>query len=107
MPKPTSAVDAHVVFPSQAAFQVRLAILVAKAIMLTLNTICSGLNLLPNLGQHCTTVETHAMNIASTALKFTTAIIKNGRLTDMFPSIPGSLIFMRDVAAANNSTAGE
>src|SRR5271165_973504 len=65
--------DAHAVFPSQPAFQIRLAMLVANAIMLTLNSICSGLNLPPDFGQHCTTVDRHAIEIASSALRFTTA----------------------------------
>ena len=89
----------------QPAFQIRFAMLVANAIMLTLNSICCGLNLPLCCGQHCTTVDTHAIKTASTALRFTTAISRNGRLTDMLPSIPGSLIFMREVAAASARTA--
>src|SRR5580700_5466302 len=96
--------EAHTALPSHPAFQIRLAMLVANAIMLTLNSICSTLNLLPDFGQHCTTVETHAMKTASSALKFTTAMSRKGKLTDMLPSMPGSLIFMREVAAASAST---
>ena len=100
-----SGSEAHAAFPSQPAFQIKLAMLVAKAIMLTLNSICSGLNLPSAFGQHCTTVDRHAIRTASSALRFTTAISRNGRLTDMLPSMPGSLIFMREVAAASASTA--
>src|ERR1700689_2404021 len=91
--------------PSQFAFQIKLAMLAAKAIMLTLNSICSGLNFLPAFGQHCATVERHAIETASSALRFTTAISRKGRLTDMLPSMPGNLIFIREVAAASVSTA--
>ena len=90
---------------SQPAFQIKFAMLVANAIMLTLNSICSGLNFRSGCGQHCTTVDRQAIKTASTALRFTTAISRNGRLTDMLPSMPGSLTFMRDVAAASASTA--
>src|SRR5271168_4128385 len=100
-----SGSEAHADFPSQPAFQIMFAMQVANAIMLTLNSICSGLNLLPDFGQHCTTVDTQAMKTASSALRFTTAISKKGRLTDMLPSMPGSLILIREVAAANASTA--
>src|SRR5271156_6690618 len=100
-----SGSEAQADLPSQPEFQIKLAMLAANAIMLTLNSICSGLNLLPNLGQHCTTVDTHAIKTASTALKFTTAINRNGRLTDMLPSIPGSFIFIREVTAASARTA--
>src|ERR1700722_17468142 len=98
-----SGSEAHAPLPSQPAFQIRLAALVANAIMLTLNTICSGLNVLPDFGQHCTIVDAHAIRTASSALRFTTAISRNGRFTDMLPSIPGSLIFMREVAADSAS----
>src|SRR5580700_597972 len=91
--------------PSQPAFQITLAMLAANAIMLTLNSICSGLNFLPDFGQHCTTVERPAIDTASSALRFTTAMSRKGRLTDMLPSMPGSLIFIREVAAASISTA--
>src|ERR1700688_4083515 len=72
-----SGSEAHAALPSQPAFQIRLAMLVAKAIMLTLNNICSGLNLLLGFGQHCTTVDNDAMKTASTALRFTTAMSRN------------------------------
>src|SRR5208282_5293497 len=88
-------------FADPLACQARTARSVAKAIMLTLNNICSGLNLLPGFGQHCTTVDTHATRTASTALRFATANSRNGRLTDMLPLIPGSLTFIREVAAAS------
>src|SRR5271155_4437836 len=91
--------------PSQPALQIKLAMLAANAIMLTLNSICSGRNLLPDFGQHCTTVERQAIETASSALRFTTAISRKGRLTDMVPSMPGSLIFIFEVAAASASMA--
>src|SRR5271168_507884 len=62
-----------------AACQARVATLEAKAIILTLNNICSGLNLLGDVGQHCTKVEMHAIETASAALRFTTARSRNGR----------------------------
>src|SRR5580700_9035460 len=62
-----SGSDAHAALPSQPAFQIKLAMLVANAIMLTLNSICSGLNLPLDFGQHCTMVETHAIETASSA----------------------------------------
>ncbi len=92
--------------PSQPAFQIKQAMLAANAIMLTLNNICSGRNFLPDFGQHCTTVERQAIETASRALRFTTAISRKGRLTDMLPSMPGSLIFIFEVAAASASMAG-
>src|SRR5580693_1131773 len=100
-----SGSEAQADLPSQPAFQIKLAMLAANAIMLTLNSICSGRNLLPDFGQHCTTVETQAIETASSALRFTTAISRNGRLTDMVPSMPGSLIFIFEVAAASVSMA--
>jgi len=42
-----SGSDAQAAFPSQPAFHIQFATLVANAIMLTLNSICSGLNQLP------------------------------------------------------------
>src|SRR6202162_3022752 len=95
--------DAHAALFSQPAFQIRFAMLVANAIMLTLNNICSGLNFLSACGQHCTTVDMPAIKTASTALRLTTAIKRNGRLTDMLPSIPGNFTFIRDVADASAS----
>src|SRR5580658_177432 len=95
----------HADLPSQPAFQIKLAMLAANAIMLTLNSICSGRNLLRDFGQHCTTVERQAIATASSALRFTTAISRKGRLTDMVPSMPGILIFIFDVAAASASMA--
>src|SRR5271154_4036447 len=91
--------------PSQPAFQIKLAMLAANAIMLTLNSICSARNLLPDFGQHCTTVDRQAMETASSALRFTTAISRKGRFTDIVPSTPGSLIFIFEVAAASASMA--
>src|SRR5271168_5041653 len=79
--------EAQAAFPSQPALQIKFAMLVANAIMLTLNSICSGLYLLPDLGQHCTTVDRQAMKTASSALRFTIAIRRKGRLSDMLPSI--------------------
>src|SRR4029077_11534535 len=73
--------------------------------MLMLNAICCGLNLASLRGQHCTAVETHVTTTASAALRFTTAVSRNGRLTDMLPLIPGSLTFIRDVTAARTRTA--
>src|SRR5947209_20591137 len=70
--------EAHADFPSQLACHSRLAMLDAEAIMLTLNSICTGLNLLGGFGQHCTSVETQPMATASTALRFTTAISRKG-----------------------------
>src|SRR5579863_5966330 len=87
------------------AWNIRLAIELAKLIMLRLNAICCGLNFAFFRGQHCTVVATQVMKNASTALKFTTAVSRNGRLTDILPLIPGSLAFMREVAAAKASTA--
>src|ERR1700690_3050912 len=95
-----SGSEAHAAFPSQPAFQIKFAMQVANAIMLTLNSICSGFDLLPAFGQHCTTVDRHAITTASRALRLTTAISRKGRLTDMLPSMSGSLIFIREVAAA-------
>src|ERR1700676_2667128 len=100
-----SARDAELALDSHLAFQMRVAILAANDIMLTLNTTCSGFHLPPDFGQHCTAVDTDAIKIASTELRLTTAISRNGRLTDMLPSIPGSLTFMRDVAAASPNRA--
>src|SRR5271163_1804577 len=100
-----SGSEAQADLPSQPAFQIKLAMLAANAIMLTLNSICSGRNLLPDFGQHCTTVERQAIETASSALRFTTAISRKGRLTDMVPSMPGSLIFIFEVAAASASMA--
>ena len=77
----------------------------AEAIMLTLNSICTGLNLLGGFGQHCTSVETQPMATASTALRLTTAISRNGMFTDMLPLIPGSFTFILEVAAASAATA--
>src|SRR5215472_18168236 len=77
----------------------------AKAIMLRLNVICCGLNFASFRGQHCTAVETQATTTASAALRLPTAVSRNGRLTDIFPLIPGSLTFNRDVAAASTRTA--
>ncbi len=76
-----------------------------SAIMLTLNAICSGLNLPFFCGQHCTTVEIQVIATASAALRFTTAVNRKGRLTDMLPLIPGSLTFIREVAVAIARTA--
>src|SRR5208282_1041995 len=67
--------------------------------------ICSGLYLLPDLGQHCTTVDRQAMKTASSALRFTIAIRRKGRLSDMLPSISGSLTFICEVTAASASKA--
>src|SRR5258708_22061021 len=100
-----SGSEAHAVLPIQPACHIKLATLVAKAIMLTLNTICCGLNLASRLGQVCSIVETHAIAAASAALRFTTASSRNGMLTDMFPLTPGSLTFIRDVAAASANIA--
>ena len=50
-------------------------------------------------------VETQAITAASAALRLTTAVSRNGKLTDMLPLIPGSLTFIRDVTAASPSTA--
>src|SRR5580698_763481 len=101
----TTGKDAQLALASQPAFQKRLAMLVANASMLTLNSIWSGRNLPLDCGQHCTTVEKDAMRTASAALTLNTAISRNGRLTDMLPSIPGSFTLMREVAAASASTA--
>ena len=97
--------DDQLALPNQLAFQTKFAMLAANAIMLTLNNICSGLNFLSGCGQHCTTVAMPAIKTASTALRLTTAIKRNGRLTDMLPSIPGNFTFIRDVAAASASEA--
>src|SRR5271156_2558793 len=96
-----SGSEAQADLPSQPAFQIKLAMLAANAIMLTLNSICSARNLLPDFGQHCTTVDRQAMETASSALRFTTAISRKGRFTDIVPSTPGSLIFIFEVAAAS------
>src|ERR1051326_6015516 len=77
----------------------------AKAIMLRLNAICCGLNFAFLRGQHCTAVEMHATRTASAALRFTTAVSRNGRFIDMLPLIPGSFTFIREVAAASARTA--
>src|SRR5579864_7482577 len=100
-----SGSEAQADFPSQFECQIRLAILAAQAIMLMLKSICTGLNLPSGFGQHCTRVETQAMATASSALRLTTAMRKNGMFTDIVPLIPGSLTFIRDVAAANVPTA--
>ena len=50
-------------------------------------------------------VETQAISTASAALKFTTAVSRNGRFIDMLPLMPGSLTFIFEVTAANPSTA--
>src|SRR5277367_2663023 len=89
---------------NQPAWNTRLARQAAKAIMLTLNDICCGLNFAFFFGQHCTAVETQVTAIASAALRFTTAVNRNGRLTDMFPLTPGSFTFIRDVTAASART---
>src|SRR5258708_37343307 len=89
-----SGSEAQAALPSQPAFQIRLAMLVAKAIMLTLNSICSGLNLPVSFGQHCTTVEILAIRTASTTLRFTTALSRHARFTDMLTSCPDSLLFV-------------
>ena len=73
--------------------------------MLTLNAICCGLNFAFFRGQHCTAVETQVITTASAALRFTTAVSRNGRFTDMLPLIPGSFTFIRDVTAASTRTA--
>src|SRR5277367_954120 len=99
-----SGSEAQLLLPFPAC-QARPARLAAKAIMLTLKTICSALNFLWDAGQHCTSVEMQAIEMASAALKFTTARRRNGRLTDILPLIPGSLTFIREVAAARASTA--
>src|SRR5215475_9513932 len=67
------------------AWKTTLAEEVAKTIMLRLKAICCGLNLAPLRGQHCTVVEMQVITTASTALKFTAAVNRNGRLTDMLP----------------------
>src|SRR5579864_4004397 len=100
-----SGSEAQAECPSQFECHSRLAMLAAQAIMLTLNSICMGLNLASGFGQHCTTVEMQAMATASTALRFTTAMRKNGMFTDMVPLIPGNFTFMREVTAANAATA--
>src|SRR4051812_32350604 len=82
----------------------RLAIAVAKAIMLRLNVICCRLNFLFLFGQHCRTVEAHVISTTSAALRFTMALNRNGKFTDMLPSIPGSLTFIREVADARVNT---
>src|SRR5579862_5406520 len=74
-------VELHCVRFSQPAWKIRLAEAVAKAIMLRLNVICCGLNLVPFRGQHCTAVETQVIRTASTALRLTIAVSRNGRLT--------------------------
>src|SRR5882724_6001958 len=73
--------------------------------MLRLNSICCGLNLVFFRGQHCTAVEMQVIKMASAALKLTIAVSRKGRFTDMFPVSPGSLTFMRDVAADRVKTA--
>src|SRR5260370_15890991 len=83
----------------------KLARLAANPMMLTLNSICSDLNLLRGLGRLCSTVDRHAIAVAAAALRLIAAINKNGRLTDMFPEMPGSLTFILEVAAANASSA--
>src|SRR6267378_6781198 len=93
--------DAHAAWICELACHNRLARLAANPIMLTLNSICSGLNLLPGLGRLCIAVERHAIVVASTALRLIAAINRNGRLTDMFPVMPGSLTFILEVAAAS------
>ena len=73
--------------------------------MLRLNVICCGLNFALFRGQHCTTVEMQVIATASAELRLTTAVSRNGKFTDMLPSIPGSFTFMRDVVAASAITA--
>src|SRR5271157_2921627 len=90
---------------SHSAWNIRLARQLANVIMLTLNAICCGLNLAFFRGQHCTTVETQVTTMASAALRFTIAVSRNGRLTDMLPLIPGNLTFIREVTAASARTA--
>src|SRR5579859_366204 len=90
---------------NQCAWNIRAAIEVAKVIMLRLNAICCGLSFAFFRGQHCTVVAAHVITNASTALKFTAAVSRNGRFMDILPLIPGSFAFMREVAAARASTA--
>src|SRR5271157_2425724 len=71
--------------------------------MLTLNAICCGLNFAFFRGQHCTAVETQVTTMASAALRFTIAVSRNGRLTDMLPLIPGNLTFIREVFSGMTS----
>ena len=73
--------------------------------MLRLKAICCGLNLEFFRGQHCTAVEMQAITAASTALRLTAAVNRNGRLTDIVPLIPGSFTFIREVIAASARTA--
>jgi hypothetical protein len=65
----------------------------AIAMVLTLNNTCTGLNLAPALGRHCTKVEVQAMISASAGLNWACAIRMNGRLTDILPISPGSFKF--------------
>src|SRR4051794_5504170 len=82
----------------------RLAIAVAKAIMLRLNVICCRLTFVFLRGQHCRTVEAHVIRTASAALRLTMALNRNGKFTDMLPLMPGSLTFIREDADAKANT---
>src|SRR6516164_6656372 len=71
--------ECHSIGLRDAAWKIRLAADVAKAIMLRLKAICCGLNFAFFRGQHCTVVEMQVITIASTALRFTAAVSRNGR----------------------------
>src|SRR6516162_999935 len=81
---------------SEPAWNIRLAVELANAIMLRLNSVCCGLNFALFRGQHCTAVEAQAIATASAELRLTTAVKRNGRFIDMLPLIPGSFTFIRD-----------
>src|SRR5215470_4759341 len=89
----------------ETAWKTKLAVEIAKDIMLRLNAICCGLNFEFLRGQHCTAVEMQVMATASAALRFTAAVRRNGRFIDMLPFTPGSFTFIREVAAASAKTA--
>src|SRR5215469_10591460 len=73
--------------------------------MLRLNVICCALNFALFRGQHCTAVDTQLTSTASALLRFTAAVSRNGRFTDILPLMPGNFAFMREVAIARARTA--
>src|SRR5258708_10347999 len=76
-----SGSDAHAVLPIQPPCHIKLATLVANAIMLTLNTICCGLKFASRAGQVLTMVGKHSTATAPPALRITTPTRRDGILT--------------------------
>src|SRR6266850_8007148 len=81
----------------------RLAAPQENTIMLTLNSTRTGLTLLPSFGRVCMIAQAQAIRIDSVALSMITDNNRNGRLTDMFPLMPGMVTFIRDVPTAATS----